>query len=121
MYIEVRELRGDLVSLPVARNSLISVVVHIEQRTLPNLSGVDISHTLLVVVVYIVANAGTHGETEIPVLPFHTRRKTHDNRSCGALVEVLVGLSNLSVTIAVDNDILDGLAIIVVGLLEYIE
>ena len=71
----------------------------------------------IVVVVNVVANISTEREAQIPLLIRKAGRETKRPRSHRALVEILVGFSDLSVTIAVDYNARNGLAVLAVNLL----
>ena len=82
--------------------------------------GATVSHTCGKVVEHVVAQACTERESKVPVLPLEARRQTHGHRSVLLLVVVLIGRGDHTVAVAVNNDTLDGLAVLIVSLLIYI-
>ena len=72
-------------------------------------------------IVYVVAEVGTEREAEVPVLILQARSQAHGDRSCRALVVVTVIIGDLTVAVTIDNSALNGLAILVISLLEHPE
>ena len=108
-----------IISRPSVGNSYRSSVLQIAERTVVTLGNVRIAS--LLIPVYIVVEAGTQTKAEVDVLVLNTRAQTSGIRSCGTLVEVAVGISQLAVTITVDEDTLQWLAILTINLLIDIE
>ena len=121
LHIVVRQLRSDLVGLPVSLNSTLQTVREVLQRVREPLTCIHVTHALLNIVIYIVADACTQRETEVPVLVFQARREAHGYRSCWALVEILIAFIDLTVTVTVNYAVLNWLAILVINLLVNIE
>ena len=71
--------------------------------------------------VNIVVKAGTKAETKVPNLELQARAQTSSVGSSRALVEVQIGIRDLTVGIAIDKDTLKWLAVLAIHLLINIE